>query len=307
MKNNVCIIGFNYSYNVLLKSFLISRKFNIIGIAGKTKRKKIRNLSIKYFTSWKKMILQLKPDIVAIGVPPKEQEKILFFLLKKKINFLCEKPISKNNKILSYLKTLDKNNKSIKLIDLNFITIPAIQQFKKLISKKKINKNSKIEIDWYFKPKSLKKNSTWKNKKNQLGDEINNFFFHLVSVIEFLFGDFKIRLDHEKNKFYNFFFKNKKTSFSVNFWSRSNKNLFKISLKQKDHSISLINRSKDYHNNYFIFKNGNKIYSKNFKKNKSRIMASKNVIDIFLGKNKNLKKFLELKNGLNIQKKLNEL
>ena len=102
-----------------------------------------------------------------------------------------------------------------------------------------------------------------------------------MSVIEFLFGDFKIRLDHEKNKFYNFFFKNKITSFSVNFWSRSNKNLFKISLKQKDHSISLINRSKDYHNNYFIFKNENKIYSKNFKKNKSRIMASKNVIDIF--------------------------
>ena len=29
------------------------------------------------------MILELKPDIVAIGVPPKEQEKILFFLLKK--------------------------------------------------------------------------------------------------------------------------------------------------------------------------------------------------------------------------------
>ena len=128
-----------------------------------------------------------------------------------------------------------------------------------------------------------------------------------MSVIEFLFGDFKISLDHEKKINFIIFFLRTKITFSVNFWSRSNKNLFKIILKQKDHSISLINRSKDYHNNYFIFKNENKIYSKNFKKNKSRIMASKNVIDIFLGKNKNLKKFLELKNGLNIQKKLNEL
>ena len=84
MKNKVCIIGFNYSYKVLLKSFLASRKFNVIGISAKSNRKNINLKNIKYFTSWKKMIVALKPNIIAIGVPPKEQEKILLFLLKKK-------------------------------------------------------------------------------------------------------------------------------------------------------------------------------------------------------------------------------
>ena len=52
----------------------------------------------------------MKPNIVAIGVPPKEQEKILLFLLKK-INFLCEKPISDDNRKLSLF-----SNYLIKLI-----------------------------------------------------------------------------------------------------------------------------------------------------------------------------------------------
>ena len=62
----------------------------------------------------------------------------------------------------------------------------------------------------------------------------------------------------------------------------------------------------DYHNNYHIYKNDNKIYTKNFKKNQSRIMATKKILDIFLGKKQTLKKYLEFKNGLIIQKKINK-
>ena len=307
LKNKVCIIGFNYSYKVLYKSFQISDKFNIVGISGKSKRDIGSNLPFKYFTSWKKMILQLNPDIVAIGVPPIEQEKVLLFLLKKKINFICEKPITNNAKKLNlFLKLNKKNNKVIKLIDLNFVTIPVMQKFKSLVNNTKIDNNTKIKIDWNFKPNSLSKISSWKNKKNKLGDEINNFFFHLISVIDFIFENADIILKQKKNHFYKFFFTIKKFSFPINFYSRSKKNLFRISIQNSNNSIILINKSKDYHNNYHIYKNDNKIYTKNFKKNQSRIMATKKILDIFLGKNKTLKKYLEFKNGLIIQKKINK-
>lgn len=306
MKNKVCIIGFNYSLKVLLQSFLISNKFNVVGISGKSKRENIFLNSIKYFTSWKKMILEMKPNIVALAVPPKEQEKILPFLLKHKIHFLCEKPITNNNKKLYlFLKQSKVNNKIIRLIDLNFITIPAIQKFKNLIKYEKLNKKTKIKIEWYFKPGSLKINSSWKNNKNKLGDELNNFFFHLISVTEYIFGNLEINLVLKKGYFYSFLFKNKKISFFVFFYSRSNKNLFKITFNNMKKTITLINKSKDYHNNYYIYKGNKKIYAINFDKKNSRIRASKRIIDIFLGRGENLKKYLEFKNGLRIQKKIN--
>lgn len=307
MKNKVCIIGYNYSHKVLRNSFLVSRKFNIVAMSGKSKRQNIQKNSFKYYRSWKKMILEMKPDIVAIGIPPKEQEKVILFLLKKNINFLCEKPITNDNKKLSlFLKLSHKRKNCKRLIDLNFITIPAIQKFKKIVSKNKLSKDAKIEVKWFFKPRSLKNKSSWKNKKNELGDEINNFFFHLVSIIEFIFGDFNIILDYKKNHFFKFIFKNKKISFIVNFWSRSDKNLLNINFVKNNKSIKLTNYSKDYHNNYAIYKNNIKIYSKNFNKNTSRIMASKKIIDIFLGKHKHLEKFLGFENGLKIQKKINK-
>ena len=307
MKNKVCIIGFNYSYKVLLKSFLVSRKFNVIGISAKSNRKNINLKNIKYFTSWKKMIVAMKPNIIAIGVPPKEQEKILLFILKKKINFLCEKPISDNNRKLSLFSKLSNKINCTRLVDLNFVTIPSIQKFRYLINKEKYNKLTKINIDWFFKPRSLTQQSNWKNKKNQLGDEINNFFFHLISIIDYIFGDLKVKLIKRKNYYYIFQFNNKKLSINVNFNSRSKKNLFRIKFNNMFNTIELINKSKDYHNYYNLYKNKKRIYSKNFDIKKSRILASKNILDIFLGKNKKIKKYVDFKKAINIQKKINSL
>ena len=107
MKKRVCIIGVNYSYHVLLQSLRHFNNFEVVGIAGKKKRKKVISENICYYTSWKKMINQLNPSLVVIGVPPMEQEKILEFLLKKN-RFLCEKPISKTNKKIKLFKSLSK-------------------------------------------------------------------------------------------------------------------------------------------------------------------------------------------------------
>ena len=161
------------------------------------------------------------------------------------------------------------------MIDLNFVTIPVMQKFKSLVNNTKIDNNTKIKIDWYFKPNSLSKISSWKNKKNKLGDEINNFFFHLISLIDLVFEKTDIILKQKNNHFYKFFFTIKKFFFPINFYSRSKKNLFRISIQNSNNSIILINKSKDYHNNYHIYKNDNKIYTKNFKKIKVELWQQK--------------------------------
>ena len=53
MKKRVCIIGVNYSYHVLLQSLRHFNNFEVVGIAGK-KKKKVISENICYYTSWKK-------------------------------------------------------------------------------------------------------------------------------------------------------------------------------------------------------------------------------------------------------------
>ena len=150
MKKRVCIIGVNYSYHVLLQSLRHFNNFEVVGIAGKKKRKKVISENICYYTSWKKMINQLNPSLVVIGVPSMEQEKILEFLLKKKIDFLCEKPISKTNKKIKLFISLAKKNNNKKIIDLNFLTIPAIIKFKEIINKMNLTNDDLIKINWFL-------------------------------------------------------------------------------------------------------------------------------------------------------------
>lgn len=304
MKKKVCIIGVNYSYHVLLKSLKLLDRFNVIGIAGKKKRDEFNLKDFTYYTSWKKMINELKPDLVVIAVPPMVQEKILKYLLQKKIDFLCEKPITNKLEKIRLFKKLLKNNSKKKIVDLNFLTIPAIKKFKMIIKKLKINKNDLIKIDWFFNPKSQSDNTSWKNDTKKIGGELNNFFFHLLSVIFYFFGYSKISLIKKKNNFYNFLINSKKVKFKVNFFSKSKFNKLSIQIKKRNNKYILINNSKDYHNNYYIKKNNSIIYKKNFAKNKSRIFASKHILNLFLNKNDDLLNAINFERGLQIQEEI---
>ena len=80
----------------------------------KKKKKKISK-TLYYYNSWKKMITKVKPDIVAVAVPPKIQENILVYLLKNQINFICEKPISNSKLKFLILKNYLNSIKTLTL------------------------------------------------------------------------------------------------------------------------------------------------------------------------------------------------
>ena len=61
------VLGFLPGY--VIASIL--KYFDMLRIAGRKKRKKFKKEKFLYYTSWKNMIDELKPDLVVIGVPPK--------------------------------------------------------------------------------------------------------------------------------------------------------------------------------------------------------------------------------------------
>ena len=97
----------------------------------------------------------------------------------------------KQIKKLKLFKSLSKKNNNKKIIDLNFLTIPAIIKFKEIINKMNLTNDDLIKINWFFKPKSQSDKQSWKNNIKKIGGEI--FFiifllFHLlIKIIAFIF------------------------------------------------------------------------------------------------------------------------
>ena len=307
MKKKICLIGFNYGKNVLIESINEISSFILIGVCGLKVRKQNHFPNFKYYTSWRKMIKELKPNIVVIAVPPLEQIKILKYLLENNIQFLCQKPLTNNLNDIHKLFLLNKKFSKKNLIDLNFISIPSIIKFKKIIKKININSKTQIDVKWNFKPLSRNLKNSWKNNKNELGGEINNFFFHLISILYFLFRVKKFKFLKKKNDIYYFqlFIKNNKIN--IIFDPVNNKNLMSINLYNKKYIYKLENKSKDYHNNFVIKKNNHVIFKKNFPKKKSRIYASKTILNLFIKNNKDINKFTSFDFGLMIQKEIIKL
>lgn len=308
MKKKICLIGYNYGKNVLIKSINEINSFKLIGVCGLKVRKSYNLLNYNYYNSWRKMIKELKPDIVVIAVPPLEQIKILKYLLNNKIQFFCQKPIANNlNDINRFIK-LNNQLRKKNLIDLNFLSIPAIIKFKKIIQKININDiETKIDVIWNFKPLSRNLKNSWKNNKNKLGGEINNFFFHLISILYFLFRIKKINFIKLENDKYYFELYIKNNKINVIFNPNNNKNLISITLRNKKYAYYLENKSKDYHNNFIIKKNSSIIFKKNFPNKKSRIYASKILLKLFLTNNKDIDKFTNFEFGLMLQKEIIKL
>jgi len=308
MKKKICLIGYNYGKNVLINSINEINSFKLIGVCGLKVRKSYHLLNYNYYNSWQKMIKELKPDIVVIAVPPLEQIKIIKYLLNNKIQFFCQKPIANNlNDINRFIK-LNNQLRKKNLIDLNFLSIPAIIKFKKIIKKININDiETKIDVIWNFNPLSRSLKNSWKNNKNKLGGEINNFFFHLISILYFLFRIKKMNFIKLENDKYYFKLYIKNNKINVIFDPNNNKNLISITLRNKKYVYQLENKSKDYHNNFVIKKNSSIIFKKNFPNKKSRIYASKILLKLFLTNNKDIDKFTNFEFGLMLQKEIIKL
>ena len=289
-KVNVCIIGSNFGSKVHLKAIKKIKNIKIKGICGKKKR----NFSkINYYRNWQKMIEETHPDFVIVAVPPNLQVKIIKFLIKKKLIFLAEKPISDN---FSQIKKEEgKLKKSKGYINLNFLKIPEIIKLKEIIRSNKFSKI--VNIDWHLKS-NIKKN----------GGPILNFYFHLQSVIDYLFEKNKVISFSKTRKFkFEVKYRSSKNIINVNFDPYKKKNFFFLRVNSKFDNITLKNKTYDYHNNFVLLNNHKKINVAKKNKNKSidsRINLINKIIKDILNNKKLFLKQISINKGMLIHKKI---
>jgi len=187
-KINLGIIGKNFGYHVIYKSFLESKKYKIKGFAFKSKKtKKIKiPKSIKVYSSWKKLILDKKINAVVIATPPTLHKNIIKFAIKNNKHIFCEKPFTCSYKEANSVCNLIKKRKNIShMVNYEFAEIDAFLFFKKkIINNIKINK---IYLNWFIHINKGPR-ANWKEKHSEGGGMIFNYVCHSIYYLEFLFG-----------------------------------------------------------------------------------------------------------------------
>ena len=187
-KINLGIVGKNFGYKVIYKSFLKNKKFKVIGFAFKKKNTKLTK-KIKIYSSWKKMILDRKIDAIVVAVPPKLHKNIVGYAIKNKKHVFCEKPFTTSYKEASFLCNQVKKTKKIAfMVNYEFTKIDAFSFLKQnIINNIKINK---VYLNWFI---NIEKKSrlSWKESHSQGGGMLFNYVCHAIYYLEFIFGKIK--------------------------------------------------------------------------------------------------------------------
>jgi len=181
------IIGRNFGYNVIYKSFIKNNLYKVVGFSCKRKDFKKINLpkKTKLYFDWKKLILNKNIKAIVVASPPFLHKKIITFALRNNKHIFCEKPFTCSEKESSYILKKIKNRKALSnFINYEFVEIDAFRYFKKkIIDKVKINK---IDLKWFLKIKSRK--NSWKENHNKGGGLMYNYCCHTIYYLEFFFG-----------------------------------------------------------------------------------------------------------------------
>ena len=115
--------------------------------------------------------------------------EIAKFLLKKKINVLCEKPLTMTPEKTLFLDKLSKKNHVMCGVVFQNRFNKSIQFLKELVEKKKFGKivSVSIKLLWY----QNYYNDEWHGKWKDDGGVINQQAIHHVDVMRWLFGPIK--------------------------------------------------------------------------------------------------------------------
>jgi predicted dehydrogenase len=202
-KINLGIIGKNFGYNVIYKSFSKNKKYKVKAFCFKTKKyEKIKVLKgIKIYSSWRKLILDKKINAIAIATPPKLHKDIIKFAIKNNKHVFCEKPFTRSYKEATSICDLIKKKKHLShMVNYEFGEIDAFNFFReKVINNIKVKK---VYVEWYI---NIKKrlNDNWKENPSKGGGIIYNYVCHSIYYLEFLLGKInsvKVNISQEKKR-----------------------------------------------------------------------------------------------------------
>ena len=261
---NALIIGSNFGYNSHFNALKKINIFNIDIASPNINNKNFKDKKIRKFRNYKNALRKNKYHIITCAVPPKIQEEVVKYIIRKKVlvkYLFFEKLYSTDIKFLN--KTLNYFKKKNILINLNFI-FPKLSHWKVLTKLLKSEKVEFIKYRWFFKQAFfINLQKTWKINENEGGGLYFHYLIHLIYNLITLFKEIKI-LDIVKrcnNRFKLVDYLlikltcSRKIPCEIEISNNAISNIHQIKIESKKNTIELINKSKDWTNKFVLIKN----------------------------------------------------
>jgi len=166
-------------------------KFKIHVVCDKKKNnlnKFVKLFNCKGYYDYKKMISENSLDIVFVLTPSGSHYQIVKFLLKNKINVLCEKPLTLLLNQTLELEKLAKKNKVILSVAFQNRLNPAVVFLKKCLDEKKLGKIVKASISLLWCRYQNYYEDDWHGSWKMDGGVINQQAIHYIDILRWLFG-----------------------------------------------------------------------------------------------------------------------
>jgi len=299
---NALILGSNFGYNSHYKALKKINIFNIDISSPNIKKKNIKDKKIRKFSNYKDALKKNQYHIITFAVPPKIQEKIIKYIINKKIPvkyLFFEKLYSSNIKFLN--RSFNYFVKKNILINLNFI-FPKLTHWKSIAKLLKNEKVKFIKYRWLFKQAFFTNlQRTWKIDHKKGGGLYFYYLIHLIYNLITLFDKIKIinltRTSNNKHKLVDYLYIKllcgNKIPCEINISNNSNNNIHQLKIVTEKNIIELISKSRNWTNEFMVKKNmKNKFKFNNKLSNERYMLTFRNIIDLLNYKSTSEKKYI---------------
>ena len=193
MRNcRIGIIGCGGIAGAHIKGYAENKDVKLIAfcdIKEENARRYARELKGRAYSDYRIMLEKEKLDGVSVCTPPVSHKEITNYLLAKRVNVFCEKPLAMNsNEALSMVKTA-KKNKQFLMTGFKFRFKDEVQRAKRLIEEGKIGKI--ILARNMFGGFAEMKERFFSKKSISGGGVLIDNGSHAIDLFRFLLGDVK--------------------------------------------------------------------------------------------------------------------
>ena len=195
------IIGFGKMGKQYADCFKKNSNYSLVAIASKSNKKfENKNNNIKYFNSYSDLIESDLVDAIYISTLNNTHKDLVLELEKYNKKILCEKPLGINFKEVKELYDLFKDKKNFFNEAIAYRSHPQTSVLLNILKEKEFGRIKKIESNFGFRVRKIKKDSRLFNKKVG-GGSILDLGCYPISFFNLFKGDKKMEIIRSNRNF----------------------------------------------------------------------------------------------------------
>jgi predicted dehydrogenase len=188
----IASIGLGYGASVHVPAILELKNIEFLGLVGQDNAKTLKHiqnlgLDSSLVNSSVEEVLEKKPDIMTLALPPGQNEEVCKKILKSGCAILAEKPLAQD---MDTAKRIINDAKGVPTaVGFQFVELPVFQKLSEILNEGFIGNVRHVSVNWFMES-YVQKNLLWSWKSDaRIGGGVMALFgSHLLYLAEYFFG-----------------------------------------------------------------------------------------------------------------------